>query len=418
MIQAPLSDWAVRREAHGKGRLKMVHIALVRRSCTRPGDAVHRRRQARRHTVAHTVAYSCVCATVLLFAFVTQRLRAQNVVMVPDHLACPECSIDIEHVMELGGEQDTIGIGYTGQLPLDSRGRVYFYPYEWPGAITVFGADGSALTSIGQVGQGPGEFRGTTGVYVAPGDSIYAFDGGLDRLTVYSPDYELARTSQVEMAATGDVYFRRDGRLVIATIARGRSTYGYPLHVLTPTGQWEKSFGGDYSHVSQRNQLLLRRRIAPSADGGSWAAHAFNYDIEYHDPDGHLVTALRRRPTWFPEVRSVPYRPLEPSDDPPYAMVTGIQEDLDGYLWVLSWVAATDWLDALARQHPRSPTTTGFWDTVIEVVDPSTERVVTRTMVPDRALGFSGRRTFYTYNDEGVFPRIDVWRLRLIRNER
>lgn len=73
----------------------------------------------------------------------------------------------------------------VGALDVDSHGNVYVG--DRSGQLVVFAADGSILRKLGRKGQGPGEFDYIQGVRVLPGDSVYAFDSGLQRVTVFGP---------------------------------------------------------------------------------------------------------------------------------------------------------------------------------------------------------------------------------------
>jgi hypothetical protein len=61
--------------------------------------------------------------------------------------------------------------------------------------LTVFSAEGYPLNAIGGTGDGPGEFRLITSLQGGPDDSLFVFDGGAQRLTVFSGDGRRARTA-------------------------------------------------------------------------------------------------------------------------------------------------------------------------------------------------------------------------------
>lgn len=337
-------------------------------------------------------------------------LSGQTVMVIADDVSCAQCSIDLEHMTQLGGDADTlVNIGYTATLPIDSRGRIYFSAAEFPGSIKVFDPDGRLISEIGRSGEGPGEFISSTLTYVKRGDSLYAFDMGTRRLTVFSPQYDVVRTGAVQVIPV-DGFFDEQGYMTVSSIGRSPASFGYPLHRLSGDGELLHSFGGDYSGISRRNRSLLGRSISPRETGGLWAAHKLNYDIEEYDRSGNHVRTVRRRPSWFPDTAVEPLLPSSPSDPPPFAQIYGVQEDDAGMLWVLVWLPASDWRDALAEENPPP---TAFWDTVIEVIDPRSGRVITRRRIDATALGFSADGVFFTYDDRELYPRIDLWRFRL-----
>jgi hypothetical protein len=70
-------------------------------------------------------------------------------------------------------------------LDVDSRGNVYVG--DQSGQLFVFSPSGAVVRKVGRKGRGPGEFDHIQGIRVLPGDSVYAFDVGLERATVFGP---------------------------------------------------------------------------------------------------------------------------------------------------------------------------------------------------------------------------------------
>jgi hypothetical protein len=83
-------------------------------------------------------------------------------------------------------------MGVNG-LDVDSRGNVYVA--DQSNQLVMLSPQGSVLRKLGRKGQGPGEFDGLQAVRVLPGDSVYAFDTGLQRVTVFSPRSDRAAYS-------------------------------------------------------------------------------------------------------------------------------------------------------------------------------------------------------------------------------
>lgn len=83
-------------------------------------------------------------------------------------------------------------MGVNG-LDVDARGNVYVA--DRSSRLLVFSPAGAVLRRLGRKGQGPGEFDWLQGVRVLPGDSIYAFDVGLQRTTVFAPRSDRAAYS-------------------------------------------------------------------------------------------------------------------------------------------------------------------------------------------------------------------------------
>lgn len=53
-------------------------------------------------------------------------------------------------------------------------------------------------------------------------------------------------------------------------------------------------------------------------------------------------------------------------------------------------------------------------DTIIEVIDTGTDRVIARTRLDEVAIAFSAPGHFYTYSESGPVYAIDIWRLTVL----
>ncbi len=72
-------------------------------------------------------------------------------------------------------------------------GRVAVADGRTSSRISLFTPEGNFEREIGRTGQGPGEFTWIFHMSLGPQDSLHVFDRGQQRLTVFSPDRELAR---------------------------------------------------------------------------------------------------------------------------------------------------------------------------------------------------------------------------------
>ena len=79
-----------------------------------------------------------------------------------------------------------LNLGRVTGLAVDSQRRVYVADAVWDG-IAMLGADLTLEREVGRRGEGPGEFRWLATIDILAGDSLYVFDGGLGRVTVFEP---------------------------------------------------------------------------------------------------------------------------------------------------------------------------------------------------------------------------------------
>ena len=152
-----------------------------------------------------------------------------------------------------------------------------------------------------------------------------------------------------------------------------------PLHQLsfaTPRVSVSRSFG-----TQRGDEFSFWYTLAASRDGNLWAAWYYACDVELWTPDGRQVMHYRRRPPWFASERSTNGGPTQT----PGSFLIGIEEDSLGHLWVFSHTAAATWKGAWPTA--RSPNaeipaariaTELLYDTMVEVLDPRTARVIAR----------------------------------------
>jgi len=74
-------------------------------------------------------------------------------------------------------------------------GRVVVVDGGLRSRLTILTSDGEFLATIGRNGEGPGEFGWVTSVQAGANDSLFVFDAGQQRLTVFSPDGSALRTA-------------------------------------------------------------------------------------------------------------------------------------------------------------------------------------------------------------------------------
>jgi hypothetical protein len=87
--------------------------------------------------------------------------------------------------------------------------------------LHLFARDGSPARSFGRSGDGPGEFGNIATVTVAPDDSVFVFDRGHDRVTVFHPSVGYVRDLDLRNSEAGllptDVWSLGQNRLLLST---------------------------------------------------------------------------------------------------------------------------------------------------------------------------------------------------------
>ena len=95
----------------------------------------------------------------------------------------------------IGSADGEVALTQVGSAAVDRAGRLYVgQPRE--SVVKVFDPSGRLLRTLGRRGQGPGEFQ-LVGAIGLRADSLWVSDGGLRRVSLFSPDGRFARSIPV-----------------------------------------------------------------------------------------------------------------------------------------------------------------------------------------------------------------------------
>ncbi len=337
----------------------------------------------------------------------------------PSVVSCPPCEVSTWKVGLLTGGRGGLEDHYVSAV-IGADRRLFFATMNANRPLFVGDLATDRVVSIAPVGSGPGEVRYVARIRRGIGDSLLVHDRSLNRMNVFSPDGQFARSIPF-MPGADDFVPLQDGSFFVAARIGSRESSGHPFHLVGAGGQWQKSFGGSDREVrliTPQDQYRLFRWIAPASDGSILAVRPGGYVLERWSPDGKLLMERDVAPDWFtPKYEQRSVRPLE---EPPPPYLTSLQEGADGRIWVLVMRADEQWRSGI-RPSQNSPagyeviSHTEFVDTQIEVFDPKTfNRVASYRL--DQPLGIfvapgvaaSARAVL---NEE---PVIELWRMRIL----
>lgn len=344
--------------------------------------------------------------SLLLQAAATVAHAAAQAVRIPDAVECRGCTIDADTIAIIGDDPEGPALSRLSSIAMDSSGYFYVGSTYEPGELAVFGPHGEYLRSFGRSGSGPGEFSSRLmRVRVGPREHVHVIEG--PRYTVLSPKAEsFLRLHTLPFLPRG-LGFTGDGRLVVSAFpvpSRGP----VPLvHVIGSDGQVHQSFvelsGFDVDHSYQ-----ARRVIASGPGATLWVGRVSSYEIGLWSLDGgRRLSSIRRDASWFPEWSGESRGALE------HPRLTSLVQDSSGMLWTLTAVpdAASDAGDGPIRIAQTD--LNDHFDTVIEVIDPTTQRVFVRTKWPEYFPRFLGGQPVVFVRSEGQLGEILVTVLRL-----
>ena len=339
---------------------------------------------------------------------------------VSDSPSCPRCRIQLHKIATLGSAGDSVSPDIMASVATDSRGNYYVGPVDTPGAVLIYGARGKIIGSVGRFGKGPGEHMSVGTVKVGRGDTLYVYDAGTWRLSVYTPSRVLVRSVQLPSRAhIRDFHPLPGGQVLIAGSVSSGPGAGRPLHVVSAGGTILRSFGTQVPPL-ERDGPLEQPATALTPDGRVWHTAENRYQLERWTPAGQRDQILIRRTRWF-----APY-PLEKAAPdiqtaPPKPTIRRILQESDTLLWVQLHVSATDWKQTWSGDPRRAPPITsldtylGFFDTILEVINPATGQLVVSQRVKEPLQRFFGENLTFTHReDTDGYRYVDIWQVALV----
>lgn len=343
---------------------------------------------------------------------------AGQVEKVLDFRPCERCTIEKSADAVLGVEEQIATVVRM------SDGRLAVVLAYDRFQFAVLDSAGAVLQHFGRLGEGPGEYADVTWLE-AEGDFVHVVDGPRRQVTVLDAgrDFGVLRTVPLPGASGRDMAVLGDSAYVANLMIFTPERMGYALHLLDGAGNVLQSFDEPGGPVRGMGAAQLRW-VRAGLDGTVWSAPMTRYRIDQWDPvAGKRLRSLVRRADWFPDHEG--FGPLQP-DRPRLPVVVGVDPDSAGYVWVMTNVAVADrWTESLVkveeRAHPEMPEyelpadQSIAFDTVVEVIDPATGRIVAARTFDERLYGLQGGRAFTTSPGDAPFTyRHQMWRLRLV----
>jgi len=186
-------------------------------------------------------------------------------------LDLPQWALSATPVVEIDGASPPF-LGSVGEVELLSDGRLLVED-EQSHELYLFGANGEPLRRVGGRGEGPGEFLNLTELSLAAGDTAYAYDRRLYRITEFDPTGGLVSTVRVGREFAGEGTLVLDGW--------GFDSDHLLIHVMGPP---DSSAAPRLPRRDQRDALLFPldgsglARSAPRRFAGGYSIEGERFD--------------------------------------------------------------------------------------------------------------------------------------------
>ena len=248
-------------------------------------------------------------------AWAGQEVAKDGVPHVLSPATPPEGALTLtpREIWSAGGDEDEdILFGVLTAVDIDDQGNVYALDMQLS-QIHVFDRDGHLLRTIGREGEGPGEFRRASGMFLTPEGNVAVIQQMPGRLILLTPDGKPAGDFAGAKGTDGGMIAYFDGAragdaIVLNTRQFSRSeskfTIQRALLMVGPAGEtratlFETASEQDIASMMNLDEKDMRLLLwAAGKDGRVYTSENFDaYRIKVHSPSGKLERVIEREYT-------------------------------------------------------------------------------------------------------------------------
>lgn len=351
-----------------------------------------------------------------VWAVLPSAATSQRTVVITAQPSCLRCVVALQEVVVLGDSSGDGRLEEQGAVMADGAGHYFVASNYAPGKIRAFGSTGKYLRTIRPMNR-QGSFQERPLMAMVDGGIALADMLG-EQLQVLDAEFRPIHVQQMPPLAASGLIAVGDAAWVVAAESRTPDLAGIPLHLISRDGHIVRSFGSLQEILSPSAPFESRRVIAAASRGDVWSARVNQYTVELWDLDGVHKLSLHRDAEWFPAW--VRYDGL-PRLVRPKPSVAALQQNGDT-LVVLVRVPDAEWKPRTGRLAPNlqgaTVTTDADWeriyDTMVEVIDLRSRRLIASSRVSQNLLGFVSRGHVVSFAEGAAgSARYTVWSLRI-----
>jgi hypothetical protein len=362
-----------------------------------------------------------VAASVLILvlaACAAQQDEAAESTAVQTALECRPCRVEQTPIVRLGDVDGAGHVSEQGTVAQTNDGRYLVVSNFEPGIIKLFDSTGQYIGTTGRLGSGPGEYQSPWSI-IPEAEFITIFDYAAVRATRLSANLEHLETRPMRVRSTV-VAKVSDDLYVFSTPQRRGSTVS-PIQVYNwSTDELISVLDSVVPINSDPQETFLT--VAQGHEGTVWVAQRGTYRLDLWDArSGIRLRRIEPAAQWFAEgrqresgiARRVPPRPS----------IVALAHDASDHLWVLIHDASSTWAPLDPARNLEGETYTSdaqlnlLYDTVVDVYDVTTGRMIASQRFAGRILGFVRPGIVFAYREDAEgYPYYEVSRISLEAN--
>jgi len=281
-------------------------------------------------------------------------------------------TVDLEELWRIGGETDADGefFGVLGQITADGDGNVYLLDSQLH-EVKIFSRDGEYVRTIGHEGEGPGEFRRPSDLFLTPDGLVAVVQAFPAKIVLMTKEGEPAGEYPLPKGEGGGFSGVSGGRLgvdQVVLVERNREMKNGSMDFHTDLVRVDRSGNETARYMELTAHWNQAETVVDETDSRGWglfwdvatdgrvfASWMFHdYAVHVWNPDGTDDRVISRaysplprseaarervRERMKPILRWVPNGTIKVSDTE--RAIVGIFPRADGTVWVLSGDGAT-----------------------------------------------------------------------------